>query len=165
MTNINRRNFLKRAAAAASMPVVGAGCRFAQCDAAEFYPGWRKGEFDIHFIQTGVGEQTFFIFPDGTTLLLDCGDFYWEKWVDHTIPRRPSPERLGGEWVSRYVQRRKLYADRPFMKDVLPVQGHSVFKVAPGGKTFDAFVLTDEDESMRVLFARRFTSGAETKGV
>ena len=71
----------------------------------ERYPGWRPGELDIHFIQTGVGEQTFFIFPDGTTMLLDCGDFYWEKWVDHTIPRRPSSERLGGEWVSRYVQR------------------------------------------------------------
>ena len=388
-------------------------------DVGDVYSGWRPGELDIHFIQTGVGEQTFFIFPDGTTMLLDCGDFYWEKWVDHTIPRRPSADRLGGEWVSRYVQRiipqrtidyfllshwhgdhcgnpkrrhkkladgrevcgialfaedfgirhyfdhqwpragvykysvdehglkmvqemipilqkrcgmethafkvgalnqiallhdekgsfaesfsirnlfanavcwdgkegtidyapeyikrnpkkkggidenslsagiriqygpfkayfggdidfpdyearlakivgpvdvcktnhhacpssmgaafcaavraqaymtsvwspnqitsanlphmtsrelypgdrivmlgnlpevrRAHYADRPFMKDVLPVQGHSVFKVAPGGKTFDAFVLTDKDESMRILYARRFTSGANAK--
>jgi hypothetical protein len=38
-----------------------------------------------------------------------------------------------------------------------------VFKVAPGGKTFDAFVLTDTDESMRILYARRFTSGANAK--
>ena len=74
-------------------------------DVGDVYSGWRPGELDIHFIQTGVGEQTFFIFPDGTTMLLDCGDFYWEKWVDHTIPRRPSADRLGGEWVSRYVQR------------------------------------------------------------
>ena len=56
--------------------------------------------------------------------------------------------------------RRTHYADRPFMKDVLPVQGHSVFKVAPGGRTFDAFVLSDMDESMKVLYRRRFTSGA-----
>ena len=104
MTNINRRNFLKRAVAAASVPVVGAGCRIVPCDAAEFYPGWHKGEFDIHFIQTGVGEQTFFIFPDGTTMLLDCGDMYRNQYLQH-IPRRPNAERLGGEWVSRYVQR------------------------------------------------------------
>ena len=59
--------------------------------------------------------------------------------------------------------RRTHYADRPFMKDVVPVQGHSVFKVAPGGKTFDAFVLTNADESMRILYSRRFTSGANAK--
>jgi hypothetical protein len=80
------------------VPSVGSGNgQDARCPSGERYPGWRPGELDIHFIQTGVGEQTFFIFPDGTTMLLDCGDFYWEKWVDHTIPRRPSPERLGGE--------------------------------------------------------------------
>ena len=59
--------------------------------------------------------------------------------------------------------RRQHYAGRPFMKDILPVQGHSVFKVAPGGRTFDAFVLTDTDESMRILYARRFTSGANAQ--
>ena len=68
------------------------------------YPGWKAGELDIHFIQTGCGEQTFFIFPDGTTLLLDCGDFYRPQYLQH-VPRQPSAERLGGEWVSRYVSR------------------------------------------------------------
>ena len=68
------------------------------------YPGWKPGELDIHFIQTGCGEQSFFIFPDGTTMLLDCGDFYRPQYLRH-VPRQPSAERLGGEWVSRYVQR------------------------------------------------------------
>ena len=70
----------------------------------ERYPGWKPGELDIHFIQTGVGEQTFFIFPDGTTMLLDCGDGYNPNYLKF-IPRRPSEKLLGGEWVSRYVQR------------------------------------------------------------
>ena len=107
-SSINRRGFIGLGAGA----LLGlAGCADGATSEitalprlGDRYPGWKPGELDIHFIQTGVGEQTFFIFPDGTTLLLDCGDFYWEKWVDHTIPRRPSPERLGGEWVSRYVQ-------------------------------------------------------------
>ena len=96
----SRRGFLGLcggAAAYAAMPALGV-------DEASVYPGWRPGELDIHFIRTGVGEQTFFIMPDGTTMLLDCGDFYRPQYLKH-VPRVPSPDRLGGEWVSRYVQR------------------------------------------------------------
>ena len=39
------------------------------------WPGWLEGQFQIHFIYTGVAESMFLIFPDGTTMLLDCGDF------------------------------------------------------------------------------------------
>lgn len=70
------------------------------------YPGWKPGELDIHFIQTGRGEQTFFILPDGTTMLVDCGDYYHPPFVkDNVIPLQPSGERLGGDWVARYVSR------------------------------------------------------------
>ena len=84
---------------------LGAGAAIgAALGGDEVYPRWKPGELDIHFIQTGVGEQTFFIFPDGTTMLLDCGDGYNPKYLQF-ISRRPSDKRLGGEWVSRYVQR------------------------------------------------------------
>ena len=98
---LDRRAFLKSAALAACGGVLP-DAAFAAAGSA--YPGWKPGEFDIHFIQTGVGEQTFFIFPDGTTMLLDCGDMYRPQYLQH-IPRRPTAERLGGEWVSRYVRR------------------------------------------------------------
>ena len=96
--DISRRSFLQGAAAFAAVPAHGF------IGAMPTYPGWKPGELDIHFIQTGVGEQTFFILPDGTTILLDCGDMYRPQYLQH-IPRVPSPDRLGGEWVSRYVQR------------------------------------------------------------
>ncbi len=35
------------------------------------WPGWRSGEFQAHFIHTGVAESVFFVFPDSTTMLLD----------------------------------------------------------------------------------------------
>ena len=39
------------------------------------WPGWKRGEFQTHFIYTGRSESVFMIFPDGTTMLVDCGDY------------------------------------------------------------------------------------------
>ena len=46
----------------------------ASPEAGRPWSGWAKGHFQIHFIYTGVAEAMFLIFPDGTTMLLDCGD-------------------------------------------------------------------------------------------
>ncbi|MDD2455092.1 MAG: MBL fold metallo-hydrolase [Kiritimatiellae bacterium] len=99
--SVTRRAFVK-GSAAASLSVVG-GCLSVD-EGSGAYPGWRRGELDIHFIHTGVGEQTFFIFPDGTTMLLDCGDTHHAKYMCD-VPPQPSGDRYGGEWVSRYIQR------------------------------------------------------------
>ena len=37
-------------------------------------PAWKEGYLDIHAINTGQGECTFFILPDGTTMLVDAGE-------------------------------------------------------------------------------------------
>ncbi|MDR0833669.1 MAG: twin-arginine translocation signal domain-containing protein [Candidatus Symbiothrix sp.] len=34
-------------------------------------PAWQEGYLDIHAINTGRGESTFYIFPDGTTMMVD----------------------------------------------------------------------------------------------
>lgn len=96
---MNRRSFILGSASILAL----SGCRTWKGTSAT-YPGWKAGELDIHFIHTGVGEQTFFIFPDGTTMLLDCGDTHHAKYMSE-IPPRPDPSRYGGEWVSRYIQR------------------------------------------------------------
>lgn len=36
-------------------------------------PDWTEGDLDIHFISTGRGESTLYIFPDSTSMLIDCG--------------------------------------------------------------------------------------------
>ena len=84
--------------------LAAAGAWSAGCTGYKKYPGWKEGELDIHFIHTGVGEQTFFIFPDGTTMLLDCGDTHHAKYMCD-VPPQPSVERLGGDWVARYIRR------------------------------------------------------------
>ncbi len=34
---------------------------------------WSEGFMDIHHINTGRGNSTFFVLPDGTTMLVDAG--------------------------------------------------------------------------------------------
>ena len=74
-------------------------------DAGKPWRGWEKGEFQIHFIYTGVAESMFLIFPDGTTMLLDCGDFDAAARGEKSVPILPSADRHAGEWIARYVTR------------------------------------------------------------
>ncbi|MBQ9373009.1 MAG: MBL fold metallo-hydrolase [Thermoguttaceae bacterium] len=70
------------------------------------YVGWREGELDLNFISTGVGENMFYIFPDGTTMLLDAGDWTIYRDGNHT-PAVPNDSRRPGEWIARYISRAK----------------------------------------------------------
>lgn len=67
-------------------------------------PPWKPGELELHFIYTGCGENCFYRLPDGTSILNDTGDFYRPRDLKN-IPLLPSADRLGGEWVSRYIAR------------------------------------------------------------
>ena len=69
------------------------------------WQGWKEGQFQIHFIYTGVAESLFLIFPDGTTMLLDCGDFDALARGEKAVPLLPSAQRHAGEWIARYVTR------------------------------------------------------------
>lgn len=91
------------AALAPSLRALAAGARHPFV--GKPWPGWKPGEFQIHFIYTGVAESAFYIFPDGTTLLLDCGDHPALTRLELAVPVKPNPGRLAGDWIARYVQR------------------------------------------------------------
>ena len=65
---------------------------------------WQPGEMDIHFIYTGRGESNFMIMPDGTTMLIDAGD-YDPKTYPMMCEAMPDTTRRAGEWISRYLDR------------------------------------------------------------
>ena len=65
---------------------------------------WRAGELDIHHINTGRGEASFLILPDGTNLLIDASGKTTEA-PPFSLPTRPDAARPPGEWVARYIQR------------------------------------------------------------
>ena len=68
------------------------------------YVGWKEGELDLHFISTGCGENAFYIFPDGTTMLLDAGDWNIQSYKDKVLTV-PNDSRRPGEWIARYISR------------------------------------------------------------
>ena len=70
--------------------------------AGEVLPPWSPGYMDLHQINTGQGNAAFFIFPDGTTMLLDTGTGTPDP-PKGTLPR-PDASRSPGEWVVRYIR-------------------------------------------------------------
>ena len=107
---MDRRDFIKVSmltGAALCLPgwerAFAAGCRDSRT--GKPWQGWKEGQFQIHFIYTGVAESMFLIFPDGTTMLLDCGDFDALARGEKAVPLLPGPERHSGEWIARYVTR------------------------------------------------------------
>ncbi len=68
-------------------------------------PPWREGELDIHFINSARGECVFFILPDGTTLLVDCGEIPENpasRWPQ--VERKPLSGESAHEVAARYVR-------------------------------------------------------------
>ncbi|MDF9832621.1 beta-lactamase superfamily II metal-dependent hydrolase [Ereboglobus sp. PH5-5] len=66
-------------------------------------PPWSEGCLDIHHINTGRGESSFIIMPDGTTMLVDAGAVAEKpRWSPEA---RPDASRAPGEWIARYIAR------------------------------------------------------------
>ena len=107
MKLMDRRDFLEMVMAAAAC--TGFDGYAMSDDVGLTYQGWKPGELDLHFIYTGCGENMFYRLPDGTAILNDTGEFY--RPVDLArVPLLPSAERLGGDWVTRYLKR--VYPER-----------------------------------------------------
>ncbi len=106
---MDRRTFIKSSALATAALMLDWEKAFASGTKApevgKAWKGWKKGHFQVHFIYTGVGESMFMIFPDGTTMLLDCGDHNAIGRGKLAVPVLPSPDKHSGEWIARYVQR------------------------------------------------------------
>ena len=106
---MDRRDFLKGSAMATAALMFDWEKAFAAGANApavgKVWKGWKPGHFQAHFIYTGVSESIFMIFPDGTTMLLDCGDHNAVGRGKLAVPVLPSPDKHAGEWIARYIKR------------------------------------------------------------
>jgi len=78
-----------------------AGSALAQ-RTGEPLPPWTEGTLDIHHINTGKGNSTLFVLPDGTSMLLDAG--WGGREGPRGVPARPDNSRNPGEWIARYAR-------------------------------------------------------------
>jgi len=93
---------------------------FAASVDADVLPAWSNGYFYIHHISTGRGNATYFVFPDGTTMLIDAGEAD-PKFVESVRPLKAFPPRPDGAhsaayWIADYI-RQFAPAGRPLKLD------------------------------------------------
>lgn len=62
----------------------------------------RDGEMDIHHIDTGRGNCTLIITPDGTSIMIDAGS---SPAAETSSDLRPNATMRPGQWQGRYAQR------------------------------------------------------------
>ncbi|MBP5521217.1 MAG: hypothetical protein J6X82_02210 [Bacteroidales bacterium] len=68
-------------------------------------PAWRQGYLDIHGINGGRGEAFYYIFPDGTTMLVDAaGGPQSEYGYTSGIASKPSVEISCGQVIVNYIR-------------------------------------------------------------
>ncbi|WP_313442937.1 MBL fold metallo-hydrolase [Novosphingobium sp.] len=114
----------------------------ARAEAATL-PPWAPGLLDIHHIDTGVGNATFILAPDGTTILIDCGAT--RGGPPASTPMRPDASRQAGEWVARYALRHARAAKRTTLDYIIATHVHPDHVGSPlegDARTRDGYVLT-----------------------
>lgn len=103
---MKRRDFIGGGIAALGMgaSVLDAWAEMARHPlAGKTLPKWEKGHFRISVLFNGRGETTFLVFPDGTSLMIDCGDYVFGG--RDVVKHLPDDSRRAGEWTARYVLR------------------------------------------------------------
>jgi beta-lactamase superfamily II metal-dependent hydrolase len=96
-------------ALAAALFLVLPGLLAAVSKPGDIFPPWSEGLLDIHHINTGRGESSLVIMPDGTAMLVDAGSTSYEPpWAGEALP---NATRAPGEWIARYAAR--MLADAP----------------------------------------------------
>jgi len=68
-------------------------------------PDWEEGYLDIHAINTGRGESTLLIFPDGTTMLIDAASSLISP--NHEVPpvaQKPNINVAPGLTITNYAR-------------------------------------------------------------
>jgi beta-lactamase superfamily II metal-dependent hydrolase len=63
----------------------------------------REGEMDIHHIDTGRGNCTLIVAPDGTTIMIDAGAS--NAPIETSSEARPNGSMRPGQWQARYASR------------------------------------------------------------
>lgn len=113
------------------MTLAAAAC--AEDVAGRPLSAWQPGMLDIHQISSGRGNAGLYVFPDGTTLLVDAGELP-TKTAQHT-PDRPDDTRPAGEWLVRYIGRALAHDAHPALDYVIITHFHDDHMGGPSDRS------------------------------
>ena len=145
--NMNRRFFI-----GLSSSFSLAGCIGTKPGASR--PEWRKGHYQVHFIYTGRSECMFHIFPDGTSMMLDCGDSMRFYGTPAAVPV-PDLSCRAGEFAARYVREVNPKGDKV---DILHLSHYH--EDHAGGMRYHGGILPDGRPLAGISDAARFLTFA-----
>lgn len=77
-------------------------------------PKWEPHYLDIDHLNTGAGNATFMIFPDGTTLLYDMGDVETAEVEADSLPeysQKVNPDEAAYTWVADFIKQVSPHPD------------------------------------------------------
>ena len=84
-----------------------AGCNGNTARVGSPLPAWSEGHLDIHTISTGRGVCLLVILPDGTTIVVDAGEFSRESKNYGNVAQRPNaqtrPTKAFGDYIRHFL--------------------------------------------------------------
>ncbi|MEQ9442196.1 MAG: hypothetical protein RIG62_24355 [Cyclobacteriaceae bacterium] len=90
-------------------------------------PDWQPGMLDLHHINTGRGDAAYYIFPDGTTMLVDAGDMnpLGERIGTPRNTRiHPDSTQTPPKWIARYIEQFTPAGSQPVLDYALITHFH-----------------------------------------
>ena len=78
----------------------------AVVEVGEVLPDWEEGWLDIHSINGGRGESFYYIFPDGTTMLVDAAGAPQNEYTADKdgFPSKPNVNVSCGRVIINYIK-------------------------------------------------------------
>jgi len=102
---------------------------------AQKLPPWKEGQLDIYQISTGMGNASFCILPDGTTLLIEAGAIN-EEYARAILPiPHPNADHSPAVWISRFIQAVMPPVSKKQIDFALLTHFHDDHMGAPNSKT------------------------------
>ncbi len=100
----------------------------AQANTDTTSPRWKDGYLDIHHINTGRGVCTFFILPDGTTMIVDVGELddsaNIRSYPLTITPPYPDKSKTPAQWIADYIRQVKPTTAKPVIDYALITHYH-----------------------------------------
>ena len=101
-----KRGFITILSLCLAVVIFTAGYNGKKARVGKTLPAWSEGYLDIHTISTGRGECIFFILPDGTSIVVDAGEFSREGKKYTNVLQRPNaqtrPTKAFGDYIRHF---------------------------------------------------------------